>query len=1269
MEVIDSLHHEVIIGLPDLPKVGLSITGLPSVAQTHSTLLEHFTQESAQVPELADSSSFLRANEDQGRQDTSVEALFIKGMNSELQINNSIPAGEFCSLPESVVHLGIPQDHPGVFKRQYPVPHKMRPYLDKQVQEWLDTKVIEEVKHHSKWNSPLLAVVDKVDPVSKEILKVRVCLDPRHLNMLIPSVNYPIPLEREIFEALSGSNYFTSLDLVRSFHQFELAPADREVTTFTWQGTQYQFRGVPFGLKPISSIFQRVMGIIFKDSKPFIVIFVDDIVIHSRTAEDHAIHVQHALRLLNQHNLKLNQTKSHFFRTAIEVLGHIVSKSGVRVSHRKLQDEQRFRAPTSTKEVQSDLGFFNYFRKFIPNYAQLTAPLERIKNEADIQKVWTTECEDVYSKLKQILFSDLLLSFPDFTKPFCIATDASNLGVGAMLYQEEEDGTRSYVAFASSALNAGQRNYPATKKELYAIIFALNQFRQYIWGTHFTLYTDHRALTYLFTVPGTSPMLNNWLEILLDFDFDIKHRPGILNVIPDYLSRIYTRKGPAVHTVSDSKPSAVLVSDMDTESSQLNSLTGRQRVDDPRSNWMLNPKLFHKINQLYKHDCDAFATASNTQIPNAYWTFEEDAFKQDWTGKRLWINPPWSLIDKVIDKLIQDQAVATIITPKWDNKKWYNKLRAISIASPIILPRSHDLFLPLSTNNTRGVGEPEWDVIAWRVSGIYTKETNKYSKLQEFPYLSQVNFAIGQLMSMSDELPESTPAPVNSRSLGAAVAEVSAVSADYTVSAAERVLAVQRAHLAGHFGAMAMYKSLILNGMNWTGMLKQCQDFCASCAQCQKFTIGKHGYHPLRSIHADLPFDHLAIDLAGPFAESEPDNYVHLLIVADVATRFVFLRPVKDMRTETIADALLRICFDVGFPKVIQSDNGGSFVSDIMDHWMKTAQIDHRLITPYHPRANGLAERTVQTAKQAIFKHIQGQESQWAHHVPAIQYFINTKVSAIHNSTPYSLMFGRPHNLFSDFRKVEERTPTEVELKARLTQLTEIIYPSIRAKSEATARRNAELKDTVGGRFGKTKRRQEISFPDGSWVMATDSLRTSKAQPRYLGPFQVIKRNTGGAYLLRDAQGNSFPRAPEHLKAVIRTTDETKATLYNAKAILDHRGDKPTYEYLISWFTDSNHPQESWIPYDCIENQELIQAYWKRVERDDQIKNPPILKHDRTLIEQHQQQTQKKRKAPIKKTKKSAKRKLKNQSANRLPIPKIRIPISKIPPVSVEPTV
>ena len=261
--------------------------------------------------------------------------------------------------------------------------------------------------------------------------------------------------------------------------------------------------------------------------------------------------------------------------------------------------------------------------------------------------MYTEQLDEIYRNIRDILSSDILLTFPDFSLPFMVGTDASKYGIGAILYQQVGSQTK-YISFPARALHSGEKNYGATKRELLAIIYALQTFNNYLFGVHFTLNTDHHALLFIFTQKHTNPMINTWLETLLSFDFTIVHRPGILNVLPDRISRFYD------------------ADDEETKDAEM-----FWNVDFVDKSEVLHSRLFESL-QIHFGRCefDMFASASNHQLP-VYFTKEVDAMKELWSKERLWIFPPTELLPKVLRKIVKDQTKATLVTPLLPQEPWF----------------------------------------------------------------------------------------------------------------------------------------------------------------------------------------------------------------------------------------------------------------------------------------------------------------------------------------------------------------------------------------------------------------------------------------------------------------------------------------------------------------------------------------------------------------------------------------------------------------------
>lgn len=214
-----------------------------------------------------------------------------------------------------------------------------------------------------------------------------------------------------------------------------------------------------------------------------------------------------------------------------------------------------------------------------------------------------------------------------------------------------------------------------------------------------------------------------------------------------------------------------------------------------------------------------------------------------------------------------------------------------------------------------------------------------------------------------------------------------------------------------------------------------------------------------------------------------------------------------DKQAIIIAQHIFQVFCDFGFPKILQSDNGTEFVNKIVKEITSIARIDHWLVTPYHPRANGVAECYVQTTVQAIRKQVQGTRKDWDLYIPAVQFATNAKVAAIHSSTPFSLMFGRQVNSFQDYQQSLSKPHLASYLKKYVDYLTTIVFPSISAHTKTTQNKMINW-------FNNKMYTQDILFPDGSYVMTLDVTRKNKLDPQYEGPFKVVRQIKGGSYVL-----------------------------------------------------------------------------------------------------------------------------------------------------------
>lgn len=367
---------------------------------------------------------------------------------------------------------------------------------------------------------------------------LRMCIDYRGINRITIKNKYPLPRIDDLLDRLQGAKYFSSLDLCSAYHQIRLVDSDVPKTAFRCHLGSYEYKVLPFGLTNAPSHFQTVINQVLGGSeggeelRKFVCVYLDDILIFSKTPEDHLRHLNIVLKRLREHRFYVKLKKCEFNKPEVKFLGHIVSAKGVKPDPAKVQSIMEWPAPRDVSELRSFLGLANYFRKFINHYSQIAAPLTDLLKHSAWPSVLSDAALHAFGALKHALISAPVLALPDFTKPFEVLCDASIQGIGAMLLQDGHP-----VAYESRKLTPAERNYTTTEQELLAVIHAFRVWRCYLEGTkNVTVVTDHCPNTFFSTQAILSRRQSRWSEFLHQFTFKWLYRPGRINAA-DPLSR------------------------------------------------------------------------------------------------------------------------------------------------------------------------------------------------------------------------------------------------------------------------------------------------------------------------------------------------------------------------------------------------------------------------------------------------------------------------------------------------------------------------------------------------------------------------------------------------------------------------------------------------------------------------------------------------------------------------------------------------------------
>lgn len=410
-------------------------------------------------------------------------------------------------------------------------------------QEEIEKQCSELLKHNmiaissSPYASPVTMQFKK-DGLDAKKVKTRMCVDYRDLNKQIIPECQPFPLIDEILIKARGCSWFSALDINAAFHSIPIRKGDRYKSAFITQHGHYEWRCMPFGLKVSPAVFQRILSSILKkhNLSQFAINYLDDILIFSRSFEEHINHLQLVISAIYAEGFRLNFKKCSFAKPSIQYLGHILGPNTVQPLHDNLTAISNFPTPKSRKNIRQFLGKVNFYRKFIPKSASLLEPFHNLLRK-NIPFSWSPACQAAFEKVKNLLTSAPILAIFDRTRPILIYTDASGVGVGAVLKQIQDDGMQKPVAFFSKKLSDAQKKKKAIYIESLAVREAIRYWRYWLIGRRFTVYTDHKPLQHMNLKARPDEELGDLANELLQFDFEILYKPGSSNSEADCLSR------------------------------------------------------------------------------------------------------------------------------------------------------------------------------------------------------------------------------------------------------------------------------------------------------------------------------------------------------------------------------------------------------------------------------------------------------------------------------------------------------------------------------------------------------------------------------------------------------------------------------------------------------------------------------------------------------------------------------------------------------------
>lgn len=472
-----------------------------------------------------------------------------------------------------------------VRRKPYPLSRERKTWLRKELQTMLDAKIIRPST--STFASPITIA-------PKEDGTFRLCTDYRLLNQQTDLFPYPMPRIDDIINETGGCRQFSCIDLTKGYWQIPLEEEYKKYTAFITPFDVYEYNRLPFGWKNSGAWFQKIMDDILRPFKGrFCAVYIDDIVIYSRTQEDHSRHLSLVLSALSGAGVKVNFKKSKFFREKVTFLGRVLDGKTKSTKQESVARITGLRKPHDIHSLRVFLGLAGHFRAFIKDYAMKTKCLTQLTRK-DTPFQWTEECEAAYQFLVRKISSDPVLTLPDFTLPFELHTDASHYGTGAVLYQRRCENPKgrqlTAIGYHSHTFSQPETNYTTTEKEALAVVLSLEYFRPYLEGRTFELFTDNQALSHLLKLSKPKGRIARWINEIQHFDCRVSHRSASELTDADALSRLAVLN----HTSTNEVTQEVNTAKLWEGSEELHFL-------EPEGKFHVPTTLVHKILEWY-HD-------------------------------------------------------------------------------------------------------------------------------------------------------------------------------------------------------------------------------------------------------------------------------------------------------------------------------------------------------------------------------------------------------------------------------------------------------------------------------------------------------------------------------------------------------------------------------------------------------------------------------------------------------------------------------------------
>ena len=850
-------------------------------------------------------------------------------------------------------------DNLPIAQSPYTLPLKHYDWVRQEIEMLEKAGIIE--RSLSPWALPVIVVPKK--SASDEPPQRRLCVDYRKVNALQQEVRrtdkstgclslYPLPKIDEMFSKLGGSRVFSTVDLRSGYYHVGLTRESRPKSAFVVPMGKWQFKRTPFGLSQAPAYFQLLIDKVLTGCSEFAMGYLDDIIIFSRSEEEHLIHLEKIFQRLQEFGLKMKREKCAFFKRHIQYLGHLVSEKGFEPLPKKLEAIKKMPAPTTSKEVKQFLGLIGYYRKFVPRFSDISRPLTRLTRH-DTPFEWTEQCSKAFNHLQELLMQYPILRYPDPTKGYVLYTDASGIGWAGVLTQEyvdEKNRAKQHpICYVSRQFRGSQLNWAALTKEAYAIYMSIRRLSFYVTDAEVLIRCDHLPLKKFLNKQTLNAKVNNWAVELEQFKLKLDWIPGLKNLLADSLSRLMEVVPDAKRTdepeghefgsycFEELKPAEVL------ETVAVDEIILETGEGDEHSTPPLAKDIPVKESPPFRNEGDKHSTPSNhlsrrTSTTHGIHVMETEGDEHS--------TPSNHKADVKTIQVTEHEQVREVKLP----------LKPHQLAQ---IQRNDEYCKEVARKLEKDV----------ELKHIFLKEKDLLYRLWTEDGCTFKCILVPQVLQES----------------------LIILAHDYS----------------GHNGARRVYNCL-KRQYYWPGIRKQIFKHCKQCAECQLQNQGQPEKQFDRFQTPDLPMQFICMDLVGPIHPPSSRGNKYVLTVIDMLTGFTIAVPIPDKNATTVCKAYRDNVYCVfGGSSRILTDNGTEFKNKEMKTICDELGVKQVFSPAYTPQSNGRLEGWHRFFKSCIAKHIRGGDVEWDELVPLAVSAYNFFPCQSTKESPFLLMFGR----------------------------------------------------------------------------------------------------------------------------------------------------------------------------------------------------------------------------------------------------------------------